>query len=257
MPNSKAAMNWLGLPNLGYEEIAKRIGSIERKPNCPIGISLSSAPEETGDIALNNLLNGFQLFEKTKVDFIELNESCPNVPHEQCESTDTKLDSKLLERLEFISEKFLKLRTRNLPVIVKFSNDTAIDQISDLVRILVELGYDGINLGNTSTNYENYKQQINLKELENYEYFTKEFGGGLSGHPLKSSSLTLSKEAVKTINELYLRREFIVIRTGGFEDIYDFVASENSKIHLNQWFTGYFDMFAQHGHNVYKSLFNL
>jgi dihydroorotate dehydrogenase len=257
MPNSRAALNWLGLPNLGYEEIAKRIALIEKKPNCPIGISLSSAPEESGEQALNSLLKGFQLFERTQIDFIELNESCPNVPHEHSEESNSKLDQKLLERLEFISEKFLKTRTRNLPVIVKFSNDTSPEQMPDLVKTLVEMGFDGINLGNTSTQYEKYRNQISIKEQENFDYFTKEFGGGLSGHPLKASSLNLSKSAIASLNNLYLKREFIVIRTGGFENIYDFVASENAKVHLNQWFTGYFDMFSTSGHNAYKDLFNL
>lgn len=257
MPSSKAALNWLGLPNLGFEEISKRISLIDKKNNCPIGISISSAPEETGLEALNNLLNGFKIFENSQIDFIELNESCPNVPHEHCQTADNQLDVKLLERLDYLSNNFLKHRNRNLPVIVKFSIDTSPELIPILVKTLVEMGFDGINLGNTSTQYQKFREQITPKEQENFDYFTTEFGGGLSGHPLKSTSLQLSKIAANTLKDVYLKREFIVIRTGGFEDIYDFVSSENSKIHLNQWFTGYFDLFSKFGHKIYQKFFNI
>jgi len=250
MPNSKATLNWLGLPNKGFEEIAKRISIIDKKSNCPIGVSISSSPNESGDFALKNLLEGFEIFTRTKVDFIELNESCPNVPHEHSENFVDGLDITLIHRLEFLQDKFLSKRNKNLPVIVKFSNDTTPEQIPVLIKKLIELGFDGINLGNTSTQYEKYRNLITPAEQVNYDFFINNFGGGLSGNPLKENSLQLASIAAKAIKELNLQREFHVIRTGGIECKEDWLKSEIAAISLNQWFTGYFEMFSKVGHKV-------
>ena len=50
-------------------------------------------------------------------------------------------------------------------------------------------------------------------------------------------------------------QEFHVIRTGGIETLQDIQDSERAGISLNQWFTGYFENFASHGHKVYEELF--
>jgi len=58
----------------------------------------------------------------------------------------------LLDVLEWISTNFLlENAMRHLPVIVKFSVDTLYEQVPELVRLLVYLGFDGVNFGNTST----------------------------------------------------------------------------------------------------------
>jgi dihydroorotate dehydrogenase len=256
LPKSKAALNWLGLPNLGLEEIAKRIQKIEKKSNCPLGVSISSDPLDSEVAAINNLVAGFKMFEKTQVDFIELNESCPNVPHNVSEHYNGVLDPKLIARLEQLSNSFLKYRTRRLPVIVKFSVDITIQQVEAIIPILIDLQYDGINLGNTSTNYSLYKNMLDLSEQKNFEYFIKTFGGGFSGFPLKNTSLNISTKAVNTLKKMNSGTEFTVIRTGGIEKLSDIQQSESSGIKLNQWFTGYFDNFAKFGHKVYQEFFN-
>ena len=62
-----------------------------------------------------------------------------------------------------------------------------------MIDIMVELGFSGINFGNTSTDYKGLRGQIDDEDLEKYDYFTNEFGGGLSGRILKLRSLTLSQ----------------------------------------------------------------
>ncbi len=252
--HSASASNWMGLPNEGHAVVAKRLAQIGHKKNCPIGISVSSAPELSGKGALDGLLEGFKLYDEAAVCFIELNESCPNVPHEHGEQEKGSLDSKLIERLEYLSQHFLKKRIRHLPVIVKFSNDTDIDQIPALVDVLVDLGFDGINLGNTSTQYERFRQDIDPRDYKNYDFFINAFGGGLSGRILKENSLLLAGEAAKYIKTKNIPQEFHVIRTGGIETKQDLEASKAKGIALNQWFSGYFDQFAKYGHKVYEEV---
>ncbi|HYF01869.1 MAG TPA: hypothetical protein VEC36_00720 [Patescibacteria group bacterium] len=252
-PRSGAASNWMGLPNSGHEAVAARLLKITKVQGCPVGASLSSAPELHGDEALRTLVAGCKSYERANVDFLELNESCPNVAGHG-KKDDANLDPALIERLQYVSEHFLKTRRRNLPLIVKFSNDTNPDQIPALLKILTELNFDGVNFGNTSTRYVEHRGKFAQNEIALLDYFTKEFGGGLSGRLLKEDSLLLATVAVKFLKSNPPAHEFHVIRTGGIETTDDVLASEKAGISLNQWYTGYFEGFSKYGHKVYKKV---
>ncbi|HOQ50189.1 MAG TPA: hypothetical protein PLV01_10225, partial [Candidatus Kapabacteria bacterium] len=130
---TESASNWMGLPNEGHSTVAKRLSRIEKQKGCPIGASIAAdvGVNETEIIA--GILEGFELYDRAGVDFIELNESCPNVAHHS--TTQNIIDSDISSRLAIISEKFLKKRKRNLPVIVKFSNDIEIETIPSLIDL--------------------------------------------------------------------------------------------------------------------------
>ena len=195
------------------------------------------------------LVKSMFLYTQAGVDFIEINESCPNT--ERTKSQDSTLE----DRLKYIKENFLDKRQRRLPVIVKFSNDTSLEQVPELLDLLFELGYDGVNFGNTSTNYKKRRIGISPSETKLYDFFTNTFGGGVSGRPLRESSLELCTKAVQHLKERDPKQDFHVIRTGGIETAEDIRQSEEAGIKLNQWFTGYFDNFALHGHNLYRELY--
>lgn len=252
-PKSKTASNWLGLPNIGHKEIHKNISTIQKVYGCPIGISVSASPEIESKIALQELIEGLYLFQDSQVDFIELNESCPNVVGHS--KSDSVLDEHLLERLSEIANKFLSLRTRNLPVIVKFSNDTAPHQVPELINQLISFGFDGVNFGNTSTQYQQYRQNIHTSETDRYDYFTKTFGGGLSGEVLKRSSNQLATAAVQHLQTNSLNKEFHIIRTGGIDSLTDLNLNSEESPSLYQWYTGYFEMLSTHGLEIYKKFY--
>lgn len=250
-PRSQVAVNWLGLPNLGHESIANRLSKINKIEGCPIGASLSYDSEDTKLIALKNMVLGLEIYEKAGVDFIEINESCPNV---EGKKVDNNLEPDLIDRLEFISKNFVAKLERNLPVIVKLSNDTNINQVNDLIRILTDLRFSGVNFGNTSTRYQELEKFINLKEKHHYFYFYNTYGGGVSGEPLKQTSLELSKVAIESINTISPQKEFHIIRTGGISTADDLEQSISAGIKINQWYTGYFKNFGINGHSLYKDL---
>lgn len=251
---SRSASNWMGLPNEGHNTVAARIASINKKTGCPLGASIASDTGIGENDVLKGVIDGCEIYEKAGVDFLEINESCPNVAGHKSSSSNF-LDTSLTARLVFISEKFLKKRNRNLPVIVKLSNDTDTNLLPALIDMLVDLGYDGINLGNTSTNYSHHRASISQADIPNFDYFTKTFGGGLSGKILKQSSLDLASQATEYISKRNLSREFNVIRTGGVQGYKDILESKNNDIKLNQWFTGYFDSFAKYGHKLYSNIY--
>lgn len=254
-PLSGAALNWMGLPNIGHEPVAKELSKINKIKSCPVGASLSTDPGIPDIDAMPGLILGLNLYEKANVDFIEINESCPNVEHTDTEFDESGLHKNLIARLEKISSDYIKKSEKKIPLIVKFSNDTDVEQIPALIDLLLDMGFSGINLGNTSTKYDLHRSKIVDKELKNYDYFINNFGGGLSGKPLKENSLILVKAAQEVISTKNLKEEFHVIRTGGIESKQDLQKSYEAGIALNQWYTGYFEAFAKHGHKLYKEMY--
>lgn len=252
-PRSHSASNWLGLPNDGDPVNSDRASKMTRIEDCPIGWSVMGSPDFQGEEKLVHLVEGMQLYQSAGVDFLEINESCPNTAHGRPQDDD------LTNRLRYVKENFLDRRPRRLPVIVKFSNDTEAAQIPALLDVLFELGYDGVNFGNTSTAYAQRRNAIDERERELFDFFTTDkasfgVGGGVSGRPLKESSLELSSMAVEYLGAGPPAQEFHVIRTGGIESWEDIQASERAGVSLNQWYTGYFEKFARHGHDLYRKL---
>jgi dihydroorotate dehydrogenase len=245
----------MGLPNFGHKDLADKIAKINKIDGCPIGVSMSADPEDNTKDKLNGLLDGLKLFDNSQVDFIEINESCPNVVGHS--SNANPLDDELIERLNFISINFLQKRKRNLPVILKFSNDTEPDLIPELVKMLINLGYNGINIGNTSTKYVEFEKVIHANEKAVFNYFSKTFGGGLSGRKLKENSFKLSLIAQDTLDSIKKSKdiqEFHIIRTGGIENYNDIKISIEKGISLCQWYTGYFSTYALFGNKIYLKM---
>lgn len=245
---SGAASNWLGLPNDGDDVNAPRAAIMDRVANCPVGWSVMGSPDLEGEERLHHLVISMRLYEQAGVDFLELNESCPN-------TGETAHTSGLGERLLYVREHFLKQRTRRVPVIVKFSTDTNEQRVVELLDLLFVLGYDGVNFGNSSTAYAERRDRIDPAERRVYDHFTTTFGGGVTGRPLKRASLELAAHAAAYVRAGPPAQEFHVIRTGGIETCVDVEQSKSAGISLNQWFTGYFEAFREHGHEVYRQMF--
>jgi dihydroorotate dehydrogenase len=249
-PHSRAASNWLGLPNLGHAEVARRMAAFVHQEHFPIGASLMTAPESKDMQAVDELVEGMKLYDEAGVHFLEINESCPNVSHGA-----STLEA-ITERLEYVSGMFLKRRQRSVPVIVKFSTDTAIADVEPLLDVLLTLGFDGVNFGNTSTNYARHRMAVAAQDHRLYDYFTTTFGGGVSGEPLRQSSLALVQAASAHLAQKPPQHEFHVIRTGGIRSGQDVEVSFAAGASLCQWYTGYFECFAESGHSLYETIFS-
>jgi len=250
-PHSHAGSNWMGLPNEGHTVVASRINLVNRVAGCPVGASVSAEPAIEDTQALFELIEGMNRYEDSGVDYVELNESCPNVPAHRAGSI---LDESLIRRLDAIAVQVLAKRSRRMPVVVKFSTDTNLEQVPELVHALVERGFDGIILGNTSTRYDAHRPMIDTRDRAMYDYFTTTYGGGLSGSILRADSLASSKVAVDAARVLAPSQEFHVIRCGGVSTAEDIEASRSAGILLNQWYVGYFEAFSRHGHRLYEDV---
>ncbi len=288
-PRSGAASNWLGLPNDGHAAVAERLARVvrdERVDGCPIGASLAASPGEDEADQIAGLLDGLKRYADAGVDFLEINESCPNTENPEDAAVQAGAGRSgadpltgLRRRLERIAEGFLAssgsagpARTGSAetgsaetgsgkgrpPVLVKLSVDTDPGQIPHLVALLRELGYAGVDFGNTSTAYAALRPAIAPAERRLYDRFTGSFGGGVSGRPLKQTSLALARaaaQAAEASGRAGAAGELHVLRTGGIETAADLAASERAGIALDGWFTGYFEAFSEHGHGVYRVLY--
>jgi dihydroorotate dehydrogenase len=109
-------------------------------------------------------------------------------------------------------------------------------------------------LGNTSTRYSELRDQLHAEDRKLFDYFTSTFGGGISGALLRTSSLQSCAAAVNAIAQIRPSHEFHVVRCGGVASAEDIAASASAGVLLNQWYVGYFEGFAEHGHDVYREI---
>ncbi|MDA8018998.1 MAG: hypothetical protein MPN21_16275 [Thermoanaerobaculia bacterium] len=260
-PTSGAASNWLGLPNPGHAEVARRLGALDRIPGCPVGVSLAfdPDPDQSDERKLDGLIAGLEHYVDAGVDFLEINESCPNT-EESANGHGERDDLAHLEsRLTQIRDRFLQKRGASLPTILKLSNDADPADVPRIVDLASRLGFAGLNFGNTSTAYAALREQIQPAERRLYDRFSdgvRGFGGGVSGRPLRARSLHLVGLAAAHLRNRPPEREFHLIRTGGVEMAEDLHASSEAGAPLSQWYTGYFEAFARDGHDLYRRLFD-
>jgi len=249
LTKSKMTLNYLGLPNLGDEVLSKKVFTTRKVEGCPIGWSVMKSPDYSKEEAEEKLIKSLFLYQNNpQVDFMEINVSCPNIK---------KSSVGILDSLNYISEEFLKKRMRHFPIIIKLSNDVTEECLTDILKSLVDLGYDGVNIGNTSTDYSTIINEIHSDEKKVFNTFTSTFNGGIGGKPLKSRSYQLCKFANEYLKTLKVKQEFHVIRTGGIDCHNDLIESDSVGVSLNQWQTGFFFNYIEHGNNVYKNILNL
>lgn len=255
LPKSHLSLNCLGLPNLGDKYLSQVKITANKQKGCPIGWSLMRGSSyATIEQSMEKLLDSLWLYhDKPEIDFVEINESCPNVSfHEDNDKSGLNL---LKNRLQYISDQFLSKRKRHLPVILKLSNDLDIQQLPQTLDLVFLYKFDGINLGNTSTNYTEIKLS-NTHEQRLFDYFTQNIGGGVGGKYLNQRSLKLCSTAVEYAKKINPGYEFHVIRSGGISNLQDIIDSNNAGISLNQWYTGYFENYIKYGDGLYAQIFN-
>jgi dihydroorotate dehydrogenase len=168
---SHAAINALGLPSPGIDVIVENIQKfrVQYKPHAfPIGLSVMGHPLDDDQAKNHGIITCIQKAQN-HVDFIEINQSCPNVGEDL-----TKLD---------VPEACFEF---DLPIVLKLQ---PMKPNSKILQLCAEGKIDALVIGNTTKDYQ--VDRLATVDQRHAEYFRYKHGGGLSGAPLRSQNLSL------------------------------------------------------------------
>ncbi len=245
LEESGIALNFLGLPNAG-DAIMSQHHFDNKDELCPVIVSVMRSPDFDSKEAMEKLIQSLWLYHNNStIDMIEINESCPNVK--------ASIDD-VTSRLSYIKQQFLDKRTRHLPVVIKLSNQISGEQLQSITEQLIHLQFDGVIVGNTVTDYKNYSQYLHAKDRSLFNYFTEQFGGGLSGVVLKDTSLRNVETVAETVEKLKPNFEFAIIRCGGINSAKDLMDSAEYGVSLNQWYSGFIENFLRDDVKTYINM---
>ncbi|CAE8646991.1 unnamed protein product [Polarella glacialis] len=250
LPMSGGALNSLGLPGHGVdvavqkiEDFRRRRGIAPQKPGVelplnlrfPIGVSIMGHPAQEGQQKLDGVVECVRKAIPV-ADFIEINESCPNVKH----GGDS---SGLAERLSAVCNARDEMKGssgRRVPILVKLGD---VGDADATVRLLAKLGVDGIVAVNTQKDYSSFELPVLDRQL--LDYYTEQHSGGLSGPPIRERAMGQVKASAEAVRIQKLDGKFSVIHVGGLSSAEDMKLSRASGAHLRQWYTGLIGALAE------------
>ncbi len=252
LPFSNGAINSLGLPSKGVEEVVKNINNFRKEHHSklfPIGASIMGHPLQKGEEKLNGTVNCLRrlLYD---VDFVEINESCPNVKHnEDGEALEYRLTRILNARNVHRGETGTKV-----PIFVKLAN---FGDVEHTIKFMTDMGVDGLVGVNTQKNYDEFRNVIDKRDLKNFDYYTSEHKGGISGKPIKGfayNQINAAADEIKRQNS-----PLKLVHVGGIKTHEDIQKSREIEdpVILREWYNGMLENMANMPFNeVYKSVLN-
>ena len=226
LPGSGSALNSLGLPSKG---VGAAIDNIKRFQDCwqpqdfPIGLSIMGHPLHSGEQQLDGILNCVSQ-ARGVADFVEINESCPNCGHD---------DSGMAERVAAVMKE-----RGELPVLVKLAE---FGDVAETVRLFTELGVDGLVGVNTQKRYAEFADNLTMSDHQLLRYYTKQYGGGLSGPAIAEFARDQQIAAAQAIAESGSPLQ--LVHVGGIASHKDVVASRQHAV-LREWYTGFMEALA-------------
>ena len=246
LPFSNSAINSLGLPSDGIDNVLKNIVAFKKKypeiKEFPIGLSIAKHPLKTTKDELSALMDMIKKAYE-KVDFFEINESCPNVEHIDDFNEFKNRINKLCQM-----RKELALKYTYKPIWVKLGNIPTKEHL----KVFKSNQIDGFICFNTQRKYHSLKLNVHSIERKKYQYYIDRYQGGVSGKIIYQYNLEQIKVLKQTIREL--NWQCTLIHVGGIETKEDIL--ESRKIApLRQWYTGMFNRMSKVGYkNVYDVL---
>ena len=270
LPLSGAALNSLGLPSKGVDVALENIASFRSRNGVPpqspdrrasggakgatsssaampsaaafpIGVSIMGHPAHATDPAKKQ--QGVLECVRRSIplaDFIEINESCPNVHHGGGGEHATEELRARLKGVVAVRDQLASELGRRVPILVKMGD---LGDPKATVKFLAGLGIDGVVALNTQRNYAAF--ELPNLDREILEHYTHRYGGGLSGPPIAQVSISQVKAAQAAVRELRLDGAFTVIHVGGLQSAEDMQRSRATGVELRQWYTGLMHGLAQ------------
>ena len=214
LPGEQGLINRLGFPNLGVEEVARRLEKIKavgRWPRIPVGLNLGKNKETPLAEAARDYV---VCFRRTRdlADYFVVNVSSPNTP-----------GLRDLQQGQFLDSILGPLREADpggkLPLLIKIAPDLTEVQIADVVNAVEKYRLAGIVATNTTID----KRGLSVEEE-----------GGVSGRPLTARST----EIIRTVHRLTGGR-VPIIGVGGIFNAADAREKLEAGASLLQIYTGF------------------
>ncbi|MFC1666218.1 hypothetical protein ACFLZF_00715 [Nanoarchaeota archaeon] len=252
LPHSNGAINTLGLPSKGVDKVIKNITRFreEYQPlDFPIGASIMGHPKQEGEEKLRGTIECFKKI-LPYIDFIEMNESCPNVDHDENENI---LEHRL-GQIIYKRDAYQSRTGKKIPLFIKLGS---FGNLEHTVKFMTKMGIDGLVGLNTQKNYCGLRKLINQKDYDLFDYYIKNHEGGVSGKPIRDSSYN---EIQGTAQEI--RRQdspLKLVHVGGIRTQEDMKKSRKigEPVILREWYTGMMENMATKSFNkVYKKIVN-
>lgn len=253
LPQCGGAINSLGLPAHGVdvairniEDFRHRRGIPAQLPGAagaeqplaksfPIGVSIMGHPTQDDQEKLDGVVDCVRKSIPV-ADFIEINESCPNVKH----GGDPVGLAMRLSAVTKVRDEMKVSAGRRVPIFVKLGD---LGDADETVRLLAKLGVDGIIALNTQRDYSSFDLPKEDKSL--LEYYTGVYGGGLSGPPIRERAMKQVAAATAAVRSQRLEGRFVVVHVGGISDAGDVQRSRGMGAELRQWYTGMVNALAE------------
>ncbi len=214
LPAEQGLINRLGFPNVGAEEVARRLEKIKtagRWPRTPVGLNLGKNKETPLDEAGRDYLTCFRR-TRDLADYFVVNVSSPNTP-----------GLRELQQGAFLDLILGPLREADpgakVPLLIKIAPDLTEVQIADVANAVEKYRLAGIVATNTTLE----KKGLSVQEE-----------GGVSGRPLTARST----EIIRTVHRLTGGR-VPIIGVGGIFDAADAREKLEAGASLLQIYTGF------------------
>lgn len=252
LPNSHGAINSLGLPSKGVDDVVKNIDRFreEYQPEgFPIGASIMGHPKQAGKEKLEGTVECLRRI-LPYVDFVEVNESCPNVQHDEGKDTlEYRLGKLVSARDAYRSE-----TGRRVPLLIKLGS---FGDTEHTVQFMASMEVDGLVGVNTQKNYEDLRKRVSERDRRIFEHYTGKHKGGVSGEPIRD----FAYEQIRTTAEEIRRQDssLKLIHVGGIRTNEDMQRSREigEPVVLREWYTGMMEVMATRPFNrVYASVIN-
>jgi dihydroorotate dehydrogenase len=219
LPEDEALINRMGLNNGGPDVVLANLK--QQRLGIPIGINIAktNSPRICGKDAVNDIATCYAEMQHL-ADFLVLNVSCPNTEDgrtfEEPESLDELLAAVLERRADHGSE---------VPVLLKFSADLSLDQLSLAVETALKHDVAGFVLTNTSADRKGLKTDGGKLNAIGR--------GGLSGRPLREGTRLRVQHVRKQLQAA--RAEKAIVGVGGVDSAqsaYELICAGASLVEL-------------------------
>ena len=220
-PQEEAIINRMGFNNDGAELMASRIARFmpRKKRLIPVGVNIGKARSTALEDAVGDYLACF-LALADLADYFTVNISSPNTPGLRKLQEESYLRELLGALQDENKKRAERLGAKPVPILVKIAPDLDYPQIDELLRILLDLRYDGVIATNTTIARPGYFNSVH----EN---------GGLSGRPLTDRSDQVIRFIHRSTNG-----KLPVIGVGGIMDIASAARKLDEGASLVQIYTG-------------------